>query len=579
MKYWKYLTHMNVCLLSLCLLSGCGNGGANDGSSSDVQNASRQSVSKQPTESLVPVETTTDESKQITPAIPAESNTTVLSGTITYDRVLFDGRYYKGLNYSTIEALPIRGVTVQVLNGNNSIIHSTQSNDLGEYSFDVTTNTNIRIRVLAELSGSGSASWNIKIKDNTNGNALYVLDGSLANTGDNETQTRNLHAASGWSGDSYQNARSASPFAALDSIYDSVQLVINASPNMVLPPLSVYWSERNIAINGNLSDGYIGTSFFTGAGPSIYLLGTANNDSDEFDRAVVQHEFGHYIEHELSRTESIGGSHSPSSHLDLRVAFGEAWGNVFAGMTSGDPIYRDSLGHGQALGFSINVQNRSYGKQGWFSEGSIQNILYNLFDDQNEGADTLSFGFKPIFDVLTSPQYLDFDGFASIYPFIEILKQQQPDKTAQIDQLVKSFNINGSGLYGDNETNNGGSSVTLPIYQKLTLGQTINVCSDSNYQNYNGFDIYRYIRVSLPRSGNYNISAVKTSGGLSRSNPQIRIYQQGSSVAFLNSSLSNNESNTRWLASGNYIFEVYEQSNTDGDNNTGGLACFNITVN
>ena len=78
----------------------------------------------------------------------------------------------------------------------------------------------------------------------------------------------------------------------------------------------------------------------------IYILGdftALGGDTDEFDQSVIAHEFGHYVEDRFGRSDSIGGDHGGSATLlDLRVAFGEGWGNAFSGMVLGDPIYRDS---------------------------------------------------------------------------------------------------------------------------------------------------------------------------------------------------------------------------------------------
>lgn len=507
------------------------------------------------------------------------SNLTLVQGNITYDRVPFDGRSYKGLDYSNVERFPARGIAVQLLSSSNNVLAATTTDGDGHYSFQTNKNTDVRVRVLAQTNGESAAQWDVQVRDNTNGSALYVLDGSLANTGSGTGQIRDLHATSGWDGDAYTGARSAGPFAILDSIYDAIQLVVSAEANIVLPPLDIYWSTNNIAINGNLSDGYIGTSFYTSAGPSIYLLGAENNDSDEYDRAVVQHEFGHYLEHQLGRTESLGGSHSIYSTLDMRVAFGEAWGNAFAGMASGDPIYRDSLGSKQSLGFAIDVESTGFGKQGWFSEGSVQNILYDIFDSNDDDSDRVSLGFKAVYDVLTDDAYLDFEGFASIYAFASLLKQQQPQAASAINDLLQGFDIYGDGWYGEGETNNAGSAHVLPVYRELSPGQSISVCSDSDFQEYNGVDVRRFIRIDLPEDRNYTIEASKNnSGGLARTNPQLRLSQKGFGYASSYSSTRDFDSISRSLRSGTYILEVYEEANSDGDDSTGGLACFDVSV-
>lgn len=573
-KYLAHMAHMSCLAVFALALCACGGGG-----SSGAGNTSGQALVQNPT---TPVEETTVEPVVPAPAVQetpvAASPKVTVSGHITYDRVLFEGRNYRGLDYSKTLVQPVRGATVQLVDGNNNPVHTGRTDDQGNFSFNADANRQLRVRVLAELRGSGAAAWDIQVRDNTAAGAQYVLEGSLASVGADDSQTRNLHAASGWTGEAYTETRSAGPFAILDSLYDAVQIVVQADPTVVMPPLAVYWSPDNIAIRGDLSQGYIGTSFYTSAGPAIYLLGAANNDSDEYDRGVVQHEFGHYLEHQLGRTESIGGSHTQMSRLDMRVAFGEAWGNAFAGMVSGDPIYRDSLGAGQSLGFAINVENRGFGNQGWFNEAAVQAFLYDLFDDQQDASDQLALGFQPIYAVLTSERYLDFNGFASVYAFAAELGQQHPDLVQTTAEMLASFGIYGSGWYGAGETNNAGAAITLPVYHSANLGQTLNLCSDSDFQDYNGLDVRRFVQISLPDTRQYTISAVRNGGGLAQTNPQVRIFRQGTPVTALLSGTPNSESAQRQLNRGNYILEIYEESNADGNAINGGLACFDVRI-
>src|SRR5690606_40072898 len=51
-------------------------------------------------------------------------------------------------------------------------------------------------------------------------------------------------------------------------------------------------------------------------GDVIYLLGAENVDTDEFDTHVILHEWAHYFEKALSRTDTIGGMHQYADYLD-----------------------------------------------------------------------------------------------------------------------------------------------------------------------------------------------------------------------------------------------------------------------
>lgn len=571
MIFRQYLFRLGVLLAIALVLSACGGGSraAPQSLDNDATGSRPQNINS----------TSADEDIRSSQNSATPHHKMMLSGHITYDRVPFDERSFRGLDYSQTHALPARGVTVQLLDQQNQVRASTTTDADGHYHFQTDKQQNLRVRVLAELRGNfGSASWDIQVRDNTRGNAQYVLDGSLANTGEADHQTRNLHAASGWDGTGYTAPRSAASFAVLDSLYDALQLVLSADPEVLLPPLTVYWSEQNIAVSGNYSEGHIGTSFYTSAGPSIYLLGYADNDTDEYDRGVVQHEFAHYLEHQLGRTESIGGSHSTLSRLDMRVAFGEAWGNAFSGMVSGDPLYRDSLSEDQSRGFTINLKHRNTAAQGWFNEASIQAFLYELHGDPDSDGDQLQLGFKPIYDVLTSERYLNFDGFASVYAFRAELETQHPHLADTLTQMLWRYKITGSGWYGEGETNNAGSALTLPVYRRVAVGQTVNVCSDSRFQKYNGVDVRRFLHIPLPHTRNYTITAVRSGGKLTRTDPQLKIYRHGSQVASLLSRTPDREHTQRHLQQGTYVFEVYEESNADHNFSAGGLACFDVRV-
>lgn len=560
---------------SLTSFTACGGGSA--GSQSVRQESLQAGVS-----SPLPISSGT-ETTATPPPVPVEEEAPQLPaglsirGRVTFDHVPFDSRRYKGLDYSRTEARPARGVTVQLLDALDRVTASTQTNGNGEYLFTVAENSQVKVRVLAELMAQDTAAWDIKVRDNTRANAHFVLDGALAAISDG-SQQRDIHAHSGWTGSGYSTTRSAAPFAILDSIYVALLTVVQADPHVVLPPLDVFWSPDNIAMRGDLSIGQIGTSFFTSAGPSIYLLGAADNDSDEYDRAVVQHEFAHFLEHELGRSESIGGNHNINTRLDLRLAFAEAWGNAFAGMVSGDPLYRDSLGPQQSSGFTIDVETTSFGRQGWFSEDTLQSIFYDLFDSTADADDHLALGFLPLFRALFSERFLDAPGVASIYSFAEVLKQQNPDQRAAIDQLLTDSQIFGRGWLGDGESNTGAIAHALPVYTHLSADGPREVCSDNSVQEYNGLGVRRLLAVSLPQAGRYTFSARRTSGTVTDSNPQMRLLNRGSQIAWARNTTRDVETISRSLEAGNYVLEVYEESNADRDKGTGGLACFTVTI-
>jgi hypothetical protein len=494
-----------------------------------------------------------------------------LNGLITYDRVghLSNG----GLNYNAITAMPARGVVVQLIGAQNDVLASTISDATGKYEFAAKANTNVKIRVLAQLKNT-SPTWLVDVADNTNSNAGYVLEGSLASSGTNTTQTRNLNAASGWDNGSYSKTRAAAPFAILDSISDGFNLVVAADASVSLPNLHVRWSENNVSASGNYALGFIGSSMYSSYDSTIYILGKDNNDTDEYDRGVIQHELGHYIEDKLSRSESLGGAHNLDSRVDMRVAFGEGWGNAFSAMAGGDSVYRDSMGANQSQTFKFDMEDNQGFAKGWFNERSIHSVLFDIFDSKNDGVDTVSLGFKPILAALHSSEYANFPGLTSIYPSIDIIKRNSPNSQNAINALMQNQQIFGTGMYGEGETNDSGYSTMLPVYEQLATGMSVDVCSNNQWQENNGADVRRYLLLNIPSDNQYTIS-IK---GASNTDPDLRLWRNGKFALQSTLDKPGAESISKRLNQGLYTLEVYDSANADDDSNTGGKMCFSVSL-
>ena len=118
-----------------------------------------------------------------------------LSGKITYDRV--DHNQNSGLDYANIKAQPARGIVVELIDSSDNIITSALTDGDGLYSFTTDPNVDLRIRAKAQILSEAKAKWDFQVTDNTQGNRLYALQGSLANTGSSARQTRDLHAPLG----------------------------------------------------------------------------------------------------------------------------------------------------------------------------------------------------------------------------------------------------------------------------------------------------------------------------------------------------------------------------------------------
>jgi len=503
-------------------------------------------------------------------------------GHIDFERVPLNPAT-SGLNYAATSDAPVRGAVVEAIDAGDrtTLLASGMTDDLGSYSLSFKAGAAFFLRVKAQMLATGTPAWNFRVVDNTNGNALYVLDGENIT---NDGGTHDLHAASGWGGTSYTDERSAAPFAILDAVYQAFHLVLGADASVQFPPLDVHWSRTNHDSDTFApGTGAVGTFYRSGTDSTsgIYLLGTENVDTDEYDSHVIVHEWGHYFQDKFSRDDSVGGSHTLGDKLDLRVAFSEGWGNAFSGMATADPYYRDSGGQRQSSGFSINVEsnNTSAGAvRGWYSEASAQSILYDVFDDNADGLDSLGLGFGPIYTAMTH-EVRTADAFTSLFSFVTALKAGNPDAAAQIDAIVAGQNIRSDTIdaFGTSETNNGGDARNLPIYRPLTVnaGSPIRVCSSIANGEVNKLGNRRFFQFTVPQSEHVTITAQSSIG----KNPDLVLHQRGTHTYATSDSRANGRQQlVKTLSPATYILEVYDAAASDGDTSTVGNACMDVTV-
>jgi hypothetical protein len=525
-----------------------------------------------------------------------------VSGRIQFQRVPFRSPTVVnpgvGLDFPSTFTVPARSVVVELLNASSrAVIATTTTDDDGNYSFTTTPSTGVIVRAKAQTRRV-TPGWDIRVMNNTNGNALYVLDSSSFNTG-TANVTRNLTAETGWpgfGGTNYSGPRSAAPFAILDTLRSAAEYVrTNGDPAVGLPALDVYWSTQNRPSNNfNPPAGDVQSTLFRsgstdGFADGIYVLGLANTDTDEFDQHVLAHEFQHFLEDAISRTETPGGSHSLGERLDLRLAFSEGFANAFSGMVLNDPIYKDSFGQSQGSRFDFNLESNAQAPAGWFNEGSIHSLVWDLFDATNEAPDNVTLGYGPLFDVLTG-ELRTGPALTSFYPFITALRAAPGAPVGAIDALVPSQQIFGTGVFAIGETNagnTGGNTAVagvLPIYNPLTLdGGAQRVCGTTQAGTFNAIGNRLFLRFSLVAAQTVTIRAVYTATGSQAGgptpDPDIVLYRNGF-LAIAETTTANQEELTRELEAGEYVVEVYEYSHIDdaAGTNRRGVTCMNVSV-
>ena len=262
--------------------------------------------------------------------------------------------------------------------------------------------------------------------------------------------------------------------------------------------------------------------------------GRACTDTDEYDTAVVVHEWGHYFESSFSRADSIGGPHGGRDLLDMRLAFGEAWGNSLAGMVRDDPLYVDTQGAAQGqAGVVFDLDGIDAGEpRGWFNEASVQHVLYQWYKAP-------SLGFPAIYKVMVGPQK-DTPAFTTLFSFATYLRNNADDAgRLAIDQhLTAIHTVNGAALdiWGSNQVYPaslapapGGAPFVLPIYTRLVLNTPSVVCRTNMFDSISGNKLgnFRHLHLPIVGAGTYKLNITR---GVGDPPAAAEVYRNGKVV-------------------------------------------------
>jgi hypothetical protein len=470
---------------------------------------------------------------------------------------------------------------VRALNAGTQVERATGVTDAnGNFSLPLPANTSIDIQVVARMQRTGAApNWNVRVQDGAAGDVPYSHTHSVSfNSSVGTTQAIDIPVGVNASGMA-TGTRASAPFAILDTVYTSLQAVLAVAPATSFPELIVDWGSQS------------GGTFFDGGDQRIALLGDLTEDTDEFDQHVIAHEFGHYIEHNFSRADNIGGSHGLGDRLDARVAFGEGFGYAFAAMVLNDPDARDSFVQAGSLvsgGFNIEA-NPSAADGCWCSESSVWSILYDLHDNVADGTDSLALGFQPIWNVLTDTQRTT-PAFTTIFSFITALKAAQPGNEAAINALVAAQNIDVAAMnaFATTETHfpaNVPQIAALPLYTTATIGGgpvVLRSVNDAGFGNKLGNR--RFLRFDVASTRTITIT-LSSSNPSAQRDPDFLVWRAG---AFIRDGTDPPtefpETETFQVTAGTYLLDVYDCANgcnpTEPPNGTGsGDYDLTVTIN
>jgi len=333
----------------------------------------------------------------------------------------------------------------------------------------------------------------------------------------------------------------------------------------------------------------------------LFLVGAIDSDTDEFDRHIVIHEWGHYFEDRLSRSDSIGGSHAGGDLLDFRLAFSEGFGNAISAIVTDDPVYADTFTFfNQFFTFTFDIDNNNVENPGWYSESSVQSILFDLYDNDNDGEDRVSLGFSPIYNAMVGAGHAQTDALTSIFSFIETLSDSQSfGVTNAIDDLLEEQDIDSVFItaFGSVfERNFGGlSSIDFDVYESASLTPNnpnltfadINsrrVCTATDFIGPDGQTNKllnsAFLQVDIPVAGQHLITVIQDDFRTDYDDtvPIAIIYKNGE---FLDGAISVNGTSlvlaVNLTEPGVHIIEIFDD-NIESSVGATGTACFDVGV-
>lgn len=398
-------------------------------------------------------------SKELSRAPSELSGSSYLYGTITAEApgVDYDVSAAHKYDKESLEIFPVAGVPVEMIDANGDVIATTISDADGFYEFSTAPeSTTVRVVVKAQLEKTRTtpgvgAQYSFAVRDNTSSGdvkKLYELTSAPVTIKPEEESENEFDITAKIGFDSTGKVvageeRESGPFSILRIVKSAADKLEAMNPNIEMPPLNLYWSTKNVATSGDISLGQIGTSYYSGNGlwQGVFILGKADSDTDEFDKGVIGHEFGHYLQAQLSYSDSPGDSHSYDEFKDASLAYGEGYGTAVGGLLSGSHYYCDSSGEQQGDGSceDLTAPIEEGRANGFYSEETVIKLMYGIGTLNGKG-------FTEFFDAVSKMR----SGLhsATIFTFLDHYLKENSDVETEVKALMAAGNVKTSDPFG-----------------------------------------------------------------------------------------------------------------------------------
>ena len=299
-----------------------------------------------------------------------------VSGTLKYtDKV------QGASGYTRTATLPMRRVEVDIcdVKGTGSrVLATTLTNDSGYFSYTLPNNNDgngtgydIFLQVFA-----GSATTPAKVMDMDG----YVYYSETSHIPDWAGGALSLGTVIFPVGDSAQ----WNIYDTLLRGYDTVKSFGETPPQVRLK-----WAVNN--------DAQVDVTHYDPASNYINLQGSSQ-DPDEFDDAVILHEYGHFLETKMGYSKNPGGNHDWSVASSAPLAWSEGWSTFFSSVVRKTYNYFDYTPNGS---IAINIEIPTSNPRGDKVEGAVAASLWDIYDVASDRADTLNDGMSHIWRIFS----------------------------------------------------------------------------------------------------------------------------------------------------------------------------------
>ena len=322
-----------------------------------------------------------------------------VSGVFQYERYVptIEDGFVLPTTDSPVSTAPVRGAQVLVQStADNTVVARGFTDNDGAFSLSFLNDDDVEVSVLL-ISVANPTTRPFTVRtcsspecENTGETHAFETAAFMSNEGEaTPIGTETIPVAE----------EAAGAFSVFDAFVRGMDF-IQVNIGKPAPPVAGRWNEGL----------HSSTSYFSSADAQIVILGW-EEDADQWDVGVLGHEFGHYMEHSFSRSDSPGGDHD-GSKTDPRLAWGEGYGTFVGGAINDSATYIDTNWEGGSVTLldvttELADPDHRQGMRQAVAEGMVTQILWKIaygFDGM-DGAGTAD-----IFDVMAN--YLPSDELA-----------------------------------------------------------------------------------------------------------------------------------------------------------------------